>query len=513
MAESPASRAPHRSLILAGGAMKVGFQAGVLQVWLDEAGLTFDHADGASGGVFNLAMLCQGSSGTQIADAWRKTDPVIAVDVNAPALARLIWARSLFTLDGLRDRLFPAWGLDFTKIRKTTIDASFNAYNFAKHQHVVWNAHDITPDHLCACVALPMWFPPVDIAGAAHIDAVFLTDANLEEAIRRGADEIWVIWTVSESGEWHDGFVAQYFQIIETVANGNFRKIVRRIEENNAAIGAGGKGEFGRKIELKILRAEVPIHYLVAFSADRLHETVNMGVERARKWCAEQGIKLKKGPEYPTDLHDAYTELQFTEQMKGYVGAQAADYQRGYEKGKTDGTRLSFQLTIKVEGVNRFLVNPQHEAAAEGWVESALIGGRRPVEKGVFNLLVDSANPARKGMHYRLFVRDNSGQPFTLVGFKDVKDDPGADIWTDTTTLYTRLLEGFRQESEDSGSRVVAAGILRIEMLDFLHQLTTFRVKGPTLADRTAALTRFGRLFLGKLWDVYARHLLTYSPV
>src|SRR5215475_7913919 len=65
-----------RSLILAGGGVKVAFQAGVLQVWLDEAGLTFDHADGASGGTFNLAMYCQGMTGTEIADAWRRTDPM-----------------------------------------------------------------------------------------------------------------------------------------------------------------------------------------------------------------------------------------------------------------------------------------------------------------------------------------------------------------------------------------------------------------------------------------------------
>ena len=57
-----------RSLILAGGGIKVAFQAGALQVWLDEAGLTFDHVDGASGGVFNLAMMCQGMSGLEIAD-------------------------------------------------------------------------------------------------------------------------------------------------------------------------------------------------------------------------------------------------------------------------------------------------------------------------------------------------------------------------------------------------------------------------------------------------------------
>ena len=52
-----------RSLILAGGGVKVAFQAGVLQVWLDEAGLEFDHVDGASGGVFNLANDVSGYDG------------------------------------------------------------------------------------------------------------------------------------------------------------------------------------------------------------------------------------------------------------------------------------------------------------------------------------------------------------------------------------------------------------------------------------------------------------------
>ena len=48
-----------RALVLAGGGLKVAYQAGALQVLLDEvedADLKFDHADGASGGMFNLAM-------------------------------------------------------------------------------------------------------------------------------------------------------------------------------------------------------------------------------------------------------------------------------------------------------------------------------------------------------------------------------------------------------------------------------------------------------------------------
>jgi hypothetical protein len=49
-------------------------------------------------------------------------------------------------------------------------------------------------------------------------------------------------------------------------------------------------------------------------------------------------------------------------------------------------------------------------------------------------------------------------------------------------------------------------------MLAFLKQLATFRAEGPTLADRTSALTRFGVFYFGRLWDVYARRLLSSGP-
>ncbi len=68
------------------------------------------------------------------------------------------------------------------------------------------------------------------------------------------------------------------------------------------------------------------------------------------------------------------------------------------------------------------------------------------------------------------------------------------------------------QAADEPGGTVAAAGILRIRLLDFLQQLTTFRVEGRTVADRAAALARFGRLFLGDLWDVYATRLLSSGP-
>jgi predicted acylesterase/phospholipase RssA len=503
-----------QSLILAGGGIKVAFQAGVLEVWLDEAGLTFDHFDGASGGVFNLAMLCQGMSGRQIADNWRNLDPKRGVAFNWKEDRRLFYARSLFTLDGYRRYVFPAWGLDWVKIRASPLDATFNAYNFSKHELAVIPPAVMSEDHLAAAVSLPIWFPPVELGGDLYIDAVYITDANLEEAIRRGATEIWVIWTVSDKSEWHDGFVATYFQTIETAANGHFKRIVRRIEDSNASIAAGHSGEFGRHIELKILKADVALHYLINFSQDRLVEAVNSGVQHARQWCRDRGIPLRQaGPNYTTDIHSAPTALQFTEEMKGFATLGEADFERGYRAGSDARSALALRLTIKINGVNRFIGDPAHEAAAAGVVRWDALGSELAVEQGTFNFLVDQVDSANKRMLYRLFFRDGNHNPLTLSGFKEIRDDVGRDAWSDTTTLYVRIFRGIVKQDDETEANVIAAGIIRIHFFDFLRQLTTFVVDGPTIADRTAAIVRFGRLFFGKLWDVYARDVLSSGPL
>lgn len=504
--ESPKKK---RSLILAGGGLKVPFQAGVLQVWLDEAGLTFDHADGASGGIFNLAMYCQGMTGTQIADNWRNLPPILFAQFNWEQYVKLFYAESVLRLDHFRENVFPRWELDWNAIHTTKHEATFNVYNFSKYELEVLTPDMMTEDFLIAGVSLPMWFPPVVINGNTYIDPVYITDANLEEAIRRGADELWVIWTVSQRGEWNPGFVANYFQIIETSANGHFNLITRRIEANNAMIAEGKAGEFGRTIELKVLKAEVPLHYILNISADRVTESVNLGVQMARKWCVEQGIQLA-GPSEQEVIDP--TALSFTEEMKGYIGFGETDYDLGLRKGTQSGTFLMFHLTIKMDGVNHFIRDPRHDAAAEGYIECEALGGKLPVEQGRFNLFVDEGDPTIKKMLYRLYFHDSAGHPLTLSGFKLVRNDAKFDIWHDTSTLFTRILQGHVVAQDEERAEVGAAGIIHIHYLDFLKQLTTFRVEGPTPGDRASVLTHFGTFFLGKLWDVYAQQVLSYGP-
>lgn len=51
-----------RSLVFAGGGMRVAWQAGVVRA-VQEEGLEFDHIDGTSGGILSTAMLLSGLTG------------------------------------------------------------------------------------------------------------------------------------------------------------------------------------------------------------------------------------------------------------------------------------------------------------------------------------------------------------------------------------------------------------------------------------------------------------------
>ena len=497
-----------RALVMAGGGLKVGFQAGVLQVWLDEAGVTFDLADGASGGCFNLAMYCEGRSGTEIADAWRHIAPLDWVGFD---ISDLLAGRALMSMDRFRENVLRnGWGLDWDAVRRSSRLATFNLCNFSRQRLKVVEQSGMDEDRLVSAVSLPMWFPPVTIEGDEYIDAVYLTDGNLEEAIRRGADEIWAIWTVSRAARWRSGFVNQYFQIIEIAANGKFFDTWNRIAENNRAIAEGRSGEFGRHIEQKLLQAEVPVHYLLNVSADRMAESVNKGVLAARAWCREHGVPLADGaPVVAETPVDNRSGIAFTETMKGYVTKGESDPHRG--ERAPGRVAANFELTIRVPDIDVFVEHPEHKTEATGWVDVSSLGARRPVQQGTFQFFVDDDDPETKRMIYRLWFLNDRGTEFTLSGQKLVHDDPGFDLWRDTTTLFVRILEGHVSPAEEDDAVVWGAGVLHIHTADLLKQLSTMRATGPDLAAQTKAMVRFGRLFLGKLWDSYGGRIVPFG--
>jgi hypothetical protein len=199
------------------------------------------------------------------------------------------------------------------------------------------------------------------------------------------------------------------------------------------------------------------------------------------------------------------TRLEFTEEMKGYVTPGESDYDRGFRTGREQNNSLMAHLTIRIDDVDLFVANPGHEATAEGYLRCPALGGDLPVERGVFNLLVNETGQAGKRLRYRLFLRGASGESLTMTGFKEVKDDPGFDVWRDNTTLFTRILRGHVGADEETQAEFLASGVIQVHPLDFLKQMTTFKADGPTALARAKAFTKFGKLFLGNLWDIYMR--------
>jgi hypothetical protein len=198
------------------------------------------------------------------------------------------------------------------------------------------------------------------------------------------------------------------------------------------------------------------------------------------------------------------SSVRFTEEMLGHVTFGELDFARGAQPNRDGSGAFKFHLTIEVEDMESFGNDPLRPATASGWIQADAFGGRLPVEKGWFNLFVD-VEPGVKHMLYRLWFRDSVGHPLTMTGFKLVKDDAGFDVWKDTTTLFTRVLQGHVEEGAKDTATVLASGIIIIRARDFAKQLTTFRAGGPSIGAQLSGLVKFGVIFVQQLAEAYLR--------
>ena len=86
-----------------------------------------------------------------------------------------------------------------------------------------------------------------------------------------------------------------------------------------------------------------------------------------------------------------------------------------------------------------------------------------------------------------------------FLGYKDVKDDPGFDMWTDLSTLFVTVFSG-----ENELGNIVGKGILHIEMADFAKQITTMKALNTKgLVNISKGLLAFGKLFGADVFDTY----------
>lgn len=328
------SKGAKRSLILAGGGMRLAYQAGVL-IALEEEKLRFDHVDGTSGGIFNAGMLASGLQAHDIAKRWRGLK--IKNFMSLRPLKNYLKPLNMMgyaDADGIRHKIFPHLGIDIEKINAHQgADITFNVCNFSEKSVKALHHKKVTEDHLIAGVSLPIVMPGIKIEDQWYSDAVWIKDANLMEAVHRGAEELWLVWAIGNTDTYLPGALNQYVHMIEMSANGGLLEEYARIAMINEEI-EQGKSRYGQKkpIRLYVIKPEHPLPldpdlYLNKIDARSL---VNMGYAHTKKCLKSmqgQGVFMNADA---TKMTDPGTRLnirgEFHGSLKGPGEIRKADF-------------------------------------------------------------------------------------------------------------------------------------------------------------------------------------------
>jgi predicted acylesterase/phospholipase RssA len=378
---------PRRSLILAGGGMRVAYQAGVLRA-LEEEGLTFFHADGTSGGTINLAMLLSGRSPAEMCERWRTLNVRDFVSLlRIKQYVRSLNWPAFGGADGLVQRVYPHLGIDVDSIRAARgIEGTFNVCNYTEKTNVAVPHREIDQDMLIAGVSLPMLMPPVAHDGALYLDSVWIKDANPTEAVRRGCEEIWLVWCIGNTGVYRSGVFNQYVHMIELSANGSLFEELGHLRAESGS----------DPPRLHVIKPEYPLpldpdFYLGRISAAALIAT---GYRDAKAYLA-----TRSGDGVPYDAES-------TRMRDLRPGAAFADCLTGAVE--IDGVRgaLTVEVRVDIRDVERFLAGDR-TGELVGIVDSETLGPGLIAKAGSFHL-------AGGQLRYEL-VLEHGGRELCLV--------------------------------------------------------------------------------------------------
>lgn len=394
-----------RSLVLAGGGMRVAWQAGVVKA-LAEEGLEFHHIDGTSGGILTAGMLLSGLSPEEMCSRWSS----VAVKDFGSALPVGDYLKGPWSLpaigdaDGILNKVFPALGINDAAIRARAtepgaVEGSFNVVEFTEKQNHAIDAATIDAELMAAGMSLPIFLTPLRRDGKIWTDAVWIRDANVAEALRRGAEEVWLIWCIGNSPYWGDGPLEQYVHMIEMSAMGAL------LADFEAAAAAG------RDFVLHVVRPGHPLpldpeFYLGRIDADTL---IGMGYRDARTYLdAMSPAGLAKDASC-TAMTESAPGVRFNDTLRGEL----------------DGSPVIFQATVVVPSTAG--AQPQ----LTGYLEHPRTG-RAFLANGV-------VQAHGHDLSYSARIRlDGGWQDVTVT--RTLRDDPGPDAWADSRSA--RLVMG-----------------------------------------------------------------------
>ncbi len=442
-----------RSLVLAGGGMRVAWQTGVVRA-LTEHGLDFQHIDGTSGGILTAGMLLSGQQPSEMAARWSDLD---VQDFSSPLPLRE-YLRGPWALPGLGDadgvirKVFPHLGIDCDKIRTASTEGTFNVADFVTKTCVAVPNTEIDDELLAAGMSLPLVMPPLRRGDRVWTDAVWIKDANVTEALRRGADEVWLVWCIGNSPYWGDGPLEQYVHMIEMSANG---ALFAELEAARAA---------GRSFRLHVVRPRHPLPLDSELYAGRISTDTLIATGYRDGWDYLEQARPEGVPQDAT----------CTAMSEPPVGVRLSERLRG--------TVADADLTLQVTANLPLEASPE-PARVVGHVDYAAWGGRVPLASG-------RLEAAGSALVYRARARV-AGEWVDVEAVRELADGEGLDAWADATTV---------EFSASSGERAT----LRLGPLDAARALASAEPVGAHGGlDRAGALARLGRTGLRRVLTTY----------
>ncbi|NVJ23084.1 patatin-like phospholipase family protein [Myxococcus sp. AM011] len=488
-----------RALILVGGGLRVAWQAGAIRA-LEDADLGFHFADATSAGSLNLAMLLSGVSPGEACARWRTLSVEDFLTHAAPRKSLdVLHVEPLGDPEKVLQRVFPHLGIDLAAIRASSlVEGTFHVCDFARKTDMAIPHRELDKEMLLAAISPPILMPPVEREGRLYTDALWTQDTHLLEAVRRGANELWVLWCVGNTPVRDDGLFEQYAYLVEMSANGALFAQLRVIEDINARIEAG-EVVLGhrRSIAVHLIKPERPLALDPDLHAGRATAAALIDMGYSDTWryldvCGTRGLPLT--PEM-TRTTEPSPDLTFVESLTGRFTLGVTDPTEGALH--PDAQTMTVHCTISVSDLDAFVSDVKCSARLVARLSFAPFGEDLPVRRGSFNIFRPPETPGTRVMTYGLRF-PHQGRDYFLAGTKVVVDRKEEDAWKGSTRLLCQLHEGMNAQGPVVGAGVLTLGVG--QLLSLISSMQPARREGAG----TLAMDRFGRFFLGPLWEQYA---------
>lgn len=483
---------PKRALVLPGGGLRLSYQAGIL-VALQEAGIAFQFMDGTSGGSLNLSMLLSGLSPNEICQRWRTLRLIDTISfLPLEDYLKVENLQGLGDTDAFRHKVLPHFGIDFTAINLVdTVSASYNVLDYANKIVKVISHREIDEDMVIAGMSLPGVFPPVRKNGGIYLDTGFVQDANLIEAIKQGAEEIWILWGLGNTGVYRGGVLHLYVQMLEVSANtalnnqlAIIRELNQRIEKNDSPYGQS------QPIQVHVIRPNYPLPLDPDLYLGKIDHTtlIEMGYADGKTYLQHPASSSRQIPFNPSRMQDPKPGIRFSQTLEGRLNFQTQP---------SVNETMKLALTVHIHHLEAFLDNPTHPAQITGHISSESLGSFRMITNGAYTL--EKVSKRTRKITYEMEIEKNN-EVYTIILEHILNDDPGLDMWRDLSNLSLKLFKGPAENSQ-----LLAVGTVRLSLAGIKDLIKGFQAtEAASFTEAIAIKSRFARFFLGELYDVYS---------